>query len=229
MCTRFVLKTKSDAILKLLGVETTVEWPARYNIAPSQVIPAVTRTIDNPQRRLGSFRWGFTQTWAQGGRLLVNARSEEIREKPLFRDSFEKWRCLIPMDGFYEWRHEGNESRPYYIRRKDQRPFAVAGLWAVQDDQGQKVEACVVLTTEPNELVGAIHDRMPVILGPDDHEKWLDREYTIDFSAIKKLMRPSPARALEAFEVSRDMNDAKKDDPSCIEPFTNPGTLSLPF
>jgi putative SOS response-associated peptidase YedK len=229
MCTRFALKTKPAELQKLLGLEQTFEWEARYNLAPSQPVPAVIRPLESEKRELKFPRWGFVQSWAQGGRVLVNARSEDIQNKSLFQESFEKWRCLIPMDGFYEWRHEGKENKPYFIRMKSGKPFGVAGLWAPQDHQKQPVDSCVVLTTEPNGVVKAIHDRMPVIIQPSDFSLWLDSEHEMDFDRIERLMRPFPEDAMEAYEVSRSVNDPQTEGPECIEPFANPGTLSLPF
>jgi len=229
MCTRFVLKTHSAVLQKILGVEKMEEAAPRYNIAPSQTIPVVLRPLENEKREVHPMRWGFTQTWAQGGRLLANARSEDIQTKPLFQESFEKWRCLIPMDGFYEWRHEGKETRPHFIRLQSKEPFAVAGVWAPQRAGGQTLESAVVLTTQANYDIRFIHDRMPVILRPQDFAAWLDTDYEMDFSKIQKLMKPFREGLLESLEVGDWVNSATNEGEKCIERYEGPSTLSLPF
>src|SRR5258708_32178965 len=130
MCSRFVLKSSAKAIASLFKTEQVSEWKPRYNVAPSQKIPAIVRSLENPKREMKLLQWGFVASWAQGGRLLVNVQSENISTKPILQESFEKWRCLIPVDGFYEWRHEAKETKPYFIRMRTEQPFALAGLWA---------------------------------------------------------------------------------------------------
>ena len=229
MCTRFALKTKPEDLQKLLGLEQALDWKPRYNLAPSQSIPAVIRPLENKKRELRSLRWGFHQTWAQGGRLLVNARSEDIQDKPFFQGSFEKWRCLIPMDGFYEWRHEGKETRPHYIHMTSQEPFAVAGIWSPQEEGKQTVDCAAVLTTQSNFDIAFIHDRMPVILRPQDFEQWLDVDYEMDFEKVKRLMKPFREGLLESHEVGDWVNSPANDNEKCIERYNGPSTLSLPF
>ncbi len=126
MCSRFALKSPPQAIANLFKLEKTADWKPRYNVAPSQKIPAVMKTLENKQREMKLLQWGFVASWTQGGRLLVNVQSENIREKPILEESFEKWRCLIPVDGFYEWRHQAKETHPFFIQMKDKKPFALA-------------------------------------------------------------------------------------------------------
>jgi putative SOS response-associated peptidase YedK len=228
MCSRFALKSTPKAIADLFKLEKAVEWKPRYNVTPSQLIPAVIHPLENRKREMKLLNWGFVASWMQGGRLLVNAQSEHIQEKPILRESFEKWRCLIPVDGFYEWRHEARETKPYFIRMKRDRPFALAGLWAPQEFDGKKVDSGVILTTKPNETVRAIHERMPVIVDEKDFKLWLDSDIH-DFEQLERLFEPYPAKEMEAFEVSYWVNDTFHDDPRCIEPFQEPGTLPLPF
>ena len=229
MCSRFALKTSAAQVASFLGVEESFQWNPRYNVAPSQKIPVAVRELGQGKRRVKLLHWGFAATWHQGGRLLVNARSEDLRDKPLFQESFEKWRCLIPIDGFYEWRHEARETKPFFIRLKSGKPFALAGLWAPQPFHGQTTDSCAILTTAPNDTVKAIHERMPVIVDPKNFSLWLDSEDVRDFAKIEELFKPYPAEKMEAFEVDTWVNDPRNDGPRCVTPFQNPGTLPLPF
>ena len=229
MCSRFVLKSPPKAIANLFKLEKAVDWKARYNVAPSQKVPAVIRTLENKQREMKLLQWGFMASWTQGGRLLVNVQSENIREKPILEESFEKWRCLIPVDGFYEWRHYAKETHPYYFQMKDKKPFALAGLWAPQKVEDKTSEVCAILTTPPNEVVRAVHDRMPVILDPKNYDLWLNSDDVRDFGEIEKLFRPYPNEKMEAYQVGAWVNNVTHDDPKCIEPSNEPETLSFGF
>lgn len=213
----------------MLQLEKALDWKPRYNVAPSQKIPAVIRPLEKKQREMKLLQWGFVASWTQGGRLLVNVQSENIGEKPLLAESFEKWRCLIPVDGFYEWRHEARETRPYYIRMKDRQPFALAGLWAPQKLEDKTLEVCAILTTTPNEVVRVVHDRMPVIVSPRYYDLWLKSEDVRDFREIEKLFRPYPAEGMEACQVSAWVNNVAHDDEKCIEPSNEPETMSFDF
>jgi len=228
MCSRFVLTTSPQAIAKQFHTEKAVDWKPRYNVAPSQAIPAVIRTLEHKQREMKLLQWGFLASWTQGGRLVVNFRSEEVDEKPILRESFEKWRCLIPADGFYEWRHAARETHPYYFSLKKKRPLAFAGLWSPQTAQGGAMEACAILTTAPNEVVRPVHDRMPVILEEGDYGRWLDGEVR-DFKELLGLLKPFPANKLESRRVGAWVNNARHDDAKCLEPSDEPETLDLPF
>jgi putative SOS response-associated peptidase YedK len=219
MCSRFTLKTNMAAILKLLGIEQAIEWKPSYNVAPSQKIPLAFVNEKSKQREMKLSSWGLRL----GERLVVNAQSETVFEKPSFKEPIQKGRCLIPVDGFYEWRHEGRETKPYFIRLKDQQPFALGGFWAAP--QGQASESCVILTTEPNHTVGAIHNRMPVILSPADFEQWLDGEQKAE--SLRSLFKSYSDDLMEAYEISDWVNSPSHNDARCMEPFTNPGTLSL--
>ena len=229
MCSRFALKSRPKAIANLFKLEQTLDWKPRYNISPSQKIPVVTRTFENKNREMKFLQWGFMASWMQGGQLLINVQSENINKKPILQESFEKWRCLIPVDGFYEWRHEAKETCPYYIRMKNDRPFALAGLWAPRNVNGQTMDSCVILTTTPNETVRAIHERMPVVVNPSDFNLWLDSMGVRDFKKIQRLFRPFPAEGMEAYEVDYWVNDTLHDDPRCIEPSQNEKTIPFSF
>jgi putative SOS response-associated peptidase YedK len=218
MCTRFVLKSPSKALTPLFKVEKGVEWEPSYNVAPSQRIPAVIRTLENKKRVMKLLQWGFVASWNQGGRLLVNVESENIAEKPILEESFEKWRCLIPVDGFYAWRHQAKETRPFYFQMKDKKPFALAGLWAPQKVDDKIIEVCAILTTTPNEEVRVVHDRMPVIVEPKNYDLWMDSEDIRDFKEINKLFKPYPGDLMEGFQVGPWVNKVTTNDPKCIEP-----------
>ncbi len=165
-------------------------------------------------------RWGLVPSWADapgGGSLLINARGESVSTKPAFRDAFRKRRCLIPADGFYEWRRKDGAKQPYYIRRKDERTFAFAGLWEHWQRGGQAIDSCTIITTEANPLVRALHDRMPAILDVAAFERWLDPA-TSDPELLLPLIEPYAAEKMAAFPVATAVNRAGFDDPRCIEP-----------
>jgi len=168
-------------------------------------------------------------SWTQGGRLVVNTRAEDIQDRPLFLESFEKWRCLVPMDGFFEWRHEAKETRPYYFKMKDDKPFAVAGIWATQTLETGTVDSLSLMTTTPNEAVRAIHDRMPVILEEKDFGLWMDLEDVRDFKKLKDLLKPFPAEKMTSLPVTIKVNKPAFNEPECIELSNEPETLSFGF
>lgn len=229
MCSRFVLKSPPKTLANLFKLEKIFDWKPHYNVAPSHIIPAVTRDLQAKKRELKMLQWGFVASWTQGGRLLVNVQSESIDERPILQESFEKWRCLIPVDGFYEWRHQAKETHPYYIQMKDKRPFALAGLWAPQKLEDKTLEVCAILTTTPNEVVRAVHDRMPVIVDPKYYDLWLNSDDVRDFRDIEKLFRPYPAPEMEAYQVGAWVNNVTHNDEKCIEPSSEPETLTFEF
>jgi putative SOS response-associated peptidase YedK len=229
MCTRYVLKSDPKKISQLFKLEETIQWKPSYNIAPSRMVPAVIRPLDGRKRVFKMLRWGFVAAWTQGGRLVVNTRAEDIQDRPLFQESFEKWRCLVPMDGFYEWRHEAKETRPFYFKMKDDRPFAVAGIWASQALETGTMESLSLMTTTPNEAVRAIHDRMPVILEEKDFGLWMDTQDVRDFEKLKELLKPYPGDKMTSIPVSSRVNKTTFDEPQCIDISDEPETLSLGF
>jgi len=172
-------------------------------------------------REGGKLRWGLIPSWAKDlaiGMKLINARAETVAEKPSFRKSFKHRRCLVLADGFYEWQKERRVKQPYYIRLKSERPFAFAGLWDHwADADGQVIESCALLTTEPNELMAPIHNRMPVILNPDAYDDWLDPDQQ-NVARLATLLGSYPAEDMVANPVSRLVNNARFDDPRCVEP-----------
>jgi putative SOS response-associated peptidase YedK len=166
-------------------------------------------------------RWGLIPFWAKEasiGNKLINARAESVAEKPAFRSSFKKKRCLVPADGFYEWKKEGQSKQPYLIRRRDRHPFAFAGLWSTwKNPEGALVDTFTILTTSPSADVRALHDRMPVILGRHDFALWLDPKVD-DALSLQALLVPAPEGNLETLPVSRAVNSPAHDAPDCVQP-----------
>jgi putative SOS response-associated peptidase YedK len=217
MCGRFLLLSSGDEIARLFGLAAAPEVSPRYNIAPTQQVPAV-RAADAGRECVG-LRWGFIASWSKDGKLApINAMSETAADKPMFRSAFRKRRSLIPASGFYEWKAvAARKKQPYAIRLADDKPFAFAGLWEKWAGPDGDVESCCILTTAPNELVGSIHNRMPAILDPGDFDLWLDPEEQ-DAAAVAPMLRPFPAGKMRAYPVSTWVNDVKHKDTRCIEP-----------
>jgi putative SOS response-associated peptidase YedK len=165
-------------------------------------------------------RWGLIPSWADDpeiGSRMINARSETVAEKPSFRRAFKERRCLIPANGFYEWRKENGGKQPYYFRMKDGRPFAFAGLWESWDRHGGgEIQSCTILTTDANDLVSEIHHRMPVILPQEDYELWLDSTLR-EPDQLLPLLAPYPTNDMEAYPVSRRVNNPSNNEPGCVE------------
>jgi putative SOS response-associated peptidase YedK len=214
MCGRFTLRTRLNILLQQFHAELRdeVELPPRYNIAPTQDIPVVRLT--DAGRELTTMRWGLIPSWskdANSGPLLINARSETVSEKPAFRSVFKSRRCLIPADGFFEWKKVGKAKQPYYFQTADRGLFAFAGLW----EKWEEIESCTILTTEANKLVAPMHDRMPVMLSPNDYAEWLDSNPP----EPAKLLDQFPASDMIATPVNPVVNNARNEGPECIEPF----------
>jgi putative SOS response-associated peptidase YedK len=198
----------------------------RYNVSPGQLVAAVRNSPQATGRQLCLLRWGLIPGWAKDpaiGYKLINARSETVAEKPSFRHAFGHRRCLIPADGYYEWRRSGGGTakQPYYIRRRDEQLFAFAGLWeSWRDEQGKSLETCTVITTEANELTSEIHPRMPAILAPQHYAIWLsDSDTTADLQAC---LQPFPSESLMMYPVRTLVNSPRNDTPDCIQPLENP-------
>ncbi|GAA4702345.1 SOS response-associated peptidase [Brevibacillus fulvus] len=218
MCGRFTLITDSDQLQMRFDLETTpFTLQARYNIAPGQLIPAILE--DRGQRRIGQLRWGLVPSWAQDEKIgykLINARAETVEQKPAFKRLFERKRCIIPADGFYEWKQGEHGKQPMRIMLKSGELFAFAGLfdtWTRPD--GQKIHTCTIITTQPNEVVKDIHDRMPVILRKEDEAIWLNREI-YDAESLRALLVPYAPEAMRAYPVSAIVGNPQHDQPECI-------------
>ena len=218
MCGRYLLRAPLDELQQAFGFPERPNLAPRYNIAPTQPVPIVRLRADGRGRELALVRWGLVPPWAKDaaiGSRMINARAEGITEKPAFRGAFRKRRCLVPADGFYEWRKvAGGGKRPVLIRRRDGAPFAFAGLWERWRGPEGPLDTCTIVTTDANALLAPIHDRMPVILDPADHERWLDPSRP----GAEELLRPCPDDRLEAVPVSTRVNSPRNDDPSLLEP-----------
>jgi putative SOS response-associated peptidase YedK len=218
MCGRFALAARPEAVAALCGLPEPPDLFARYNVAPTQLV-AVVGDVGRG-RRLALLRWGLIPSWAgadAGRTALINARAETVADKPSFRDALRHRRCLIPTSGFYEWAKDGGRRQPYLFRMKDGSPFALAGLWDVWDGPKGRVPSCAVITTAANGLVAPVHDRMPVILPPEDFGTWLDPAVT-DPAELLPLLKPFPAGLMEAVAVGPRVNSTRNDDPGCAEP-----------
>ena len=214
MCGRFTLRASASEIAEFFELmRDLVEWDVpRFNIAPTQSILAVRESSTG--REPVRLRWGLIPAWAKDTKLaasLINARSETVADKPSFRTAFRKRRCLIPADGFYEWRREGKSKVPHWFSLRSGELFAFAGMWEKwQAPDGTSVESCATLTTAPNELMATIHDRMPVILKPSDYAVWLDPQID-DANALSSLLVPYPADEMQAEQVSDVINNARNE------------------
>jgi putative SOS response-associated peptidase YedK len=219
MCGRFTLTTNLGAIAKRFGVARFLEEVGpRYNIAPTQTVIVVN---DDGARHLTQMRWGLIPSWAKDpaiGNRMINARAETVATKPAFRVALRKRRCLIPADGFYEWQPVGRRKQPVYIALTSRESFGFAGLWeAWTAPDGQEIKSCTIITTEANELLKPIHDRMPVILTREAEGLWLDPKVQ-DPAILLPLLTPYPAEEMEAYPVSTQVNSPANDGPECIEP-----------
>lgn len=227
MCGRFLLATPADEIARAFGVvgASMPDWRPRYNIAPTQDV-LIVRTSSESDRELARVRWGLIPSWAKDegiGARTINARSETAATKPTFRAAFRARRCVVPADGFYEWKRV-NGKQPMLIRRVDGRPLAMAGLWESWSSPVGPLETCTILTCNANSMVRAIHDRMPVILEPEELGRWLDPGVE-DPSTVQEILDPAPDGVLAATTVSRAVNSPRNDTPECTRPVETLGGL----
>lgn len=217
MCGRFSLTATPDEITTQFGVKSVPPFPPRYNIAPSQPIAVIRQLQDSSSPQFRLMQWGLIPSWAKDpsiGAKLINARCETAHEKPSFRSAFKYRRCLIPTSGFYEWQKlKAGAKQPYYFRMEHHQAFALAGLWESWND----IETCIIMTTEPNEVVAPIHQRMPVIISPENYRLWLDVD-TQTPSHLFPLFDPDLVQDLSAIPVSTLVNNPTVDSPDCIQP-----------
>lgn len=221
MCGRFTLTLDpADLQEAFEGYTFPPTFAPRFNIAPSQPVLAI---LNDGQKHADFLLWGLIPSWAKDpsiGNRLINARGETLAEKPAFRGAFKYKRCLILADGFYEWQtRPGMKGKvPHFIRLKDRCPFAFAGLWDEwHAPDGSLLRTCAIITTQPNELIRTLHDRMPVILHPDDHTQWLDPAPQTP-ERLLPLLRPYPADEMTAYPVSSLVNRPENDRPECLLP-----------
>jgi len=219
MCGRYGSEISPEQLSLLLDVpeEQSAQVIARYNIAPTQEAP-VARFAASGSRELCMLRWGLVPSWSRDATRaarLINARSETVAEKPSYRDAYRARRCLVPADGFYEWRRSGRARLPIHFQRTGGLPFAFAGLWERWSSpvDGAELQTFTVLTTTANELVGEVHDRMPVILTEGALDRWMDPRSSE--RELAGLLRPYPASQMERWEVSIRVNAVGNDDPLC--------------
>jgi putative SOS response-associated peptidase YedK len=219
MCGRFTQASDSEIIVRVFDLPEKPELAPRYNIAPTQDVAAV-RAAEVGGRELVHLHWGLIPSWAKEramGARMINARAETLAEKPAFRSAFRARRCLIVADGFYEWQKLGTRKQPHFIGFKDGRPFAFAGLWERWQGEGSEaVESCTIVTTEANELLAPIHDRMPVILDPVDFALWIDSGAK-DREKLAGLLKPYTPELLQAYPVDFFVNNPANDTPACRE------------
>lgn len=218
MCGRFSQKSSPKKVAEKFGVEEVPALFERYNVAPAQAVLAVRDPSGG--RETTFFKWGLIPSWAKDpaiGNKLINARSETVTEKPSFREAFARRRCIIPADGFYEWSRTGGRKQPLYFYMRDGEPFGIAGLWERWQGGDGPLETCTLLTTEANELLAPYHDRMPVILRPEDYEVWLDAGVR-RVEVLTPLLRPYPQEEMGAYAVSPLVNNPANDHPRCVEP-----------
>lgn len=221
MCGRYNLRTTPAQMQEFFDLfrEPEGDWSPRYNIAPTQSVAAVRQSPDG--RDVVWLHWGLIPFWtkdASSARPLINAKAETVAEKPSFRAAFKRRRCLIPATGFYEWKKTGGRTKqPYHIHRPDDGLFAFAGLWERWDKSGEPIESCTILTTDANELMADIHDRMPVILHPDDYATWLDPDIE-DADELQGLLVPAPADDLTADPISTYVNNPRHESSECLNP-----------
>jgi putative SOS response-associated peptidase YedK len=197
------------------------DWKPRYNVAPTQPVPAIRQNPKEPVRELCLLRWGLIPAWAKDASEAakrINARSEYARTLPVFRDALKFRRCLIPADGFYEWKKNGAAKQPYCFEVNNGELFAFAGIWERwKNPSGEWIKTCSILTTTPNAVTSVIHDRMPVILDPDDYDLWLDPGMQ-DTTVASELLKPFDAGLMRCYPVSARINNAANDDEECSRP-----------
>jgi putative SOS response-associated peptidase YedK len=220
MCGRFALTATAEEVRALMGYLDAVDFPPRYNIAPTQPV-AIVR-LERGERRFALARWGLVPSFVTDPKnfaLLFNARSESAADKPAFRAAMRYRRCLLPASGFYEWRRgPGKAKQPFWVRPRDERVIAFAGLWETWSDRdGGEIDTATILTTDANQVIAPVHDRMPAVIAPDDFDRWLDtRQYPPE--AVADLLRPAPENLFEAIAVGPSVNSAENDSPSLQAP-----------
>jgi len=224
MCGRFERSSSVDVIIRDFRInKASLEVKPSYNIAPSQDV-LIIRINDNGERQLEACKWGFLPFWAKDPAMahkMINARAETIATKPAFRSAFKKHRCLVIADGFYEWQKKEKSKVPFYVHLKSGKPFGFAGLfshWSLEKD-AEGICTCTIVTTDANELLEPIHDRMPVIVPKDKEDLWLDPA-TQEQDALEKLLTPYPSEEMEVYEVSPRVNSPAYNSPDAMKPVT---------
>ena len=229
MCGRFAQPRSADELARIFHARPAADVPGdRFNVAPTDEVAAVVE--HHGERTVDAFRWGlvpFFADTAKGAARLINARSETVETSPAFRTAYARRRCIIPADAFYEWRRERDplsgkvvRSHPFAVRRTDGEPLAFAGLWSIwrNPETAARLYTCSILTTDPNELVARIHNRMPVVLDAADWDTWLGE--TTPLAELRSLLRPAPAKSLDAYAVSPAVNTVRSEGAELLAPLS---------
>lgn len=220
MCSRYSLTSPPEAVRAYFGYRDTPNFPARFNIAPTQPVAVVVRDKEG-LRGFRLMRWGLLPPFVKDPKrfpTLINARAEDAREKPSFRNAMRYRRCLVPADGFYEWTGPKGKRRPFLLRPRDPPLIAFAGLYERwRDGTGDEIDTVAILTCPANRIIAPLHDRMPVVLAHQDFDAWLDVKGTASEAALA-LLRPAPDDLFEAIEMHPKINDSKRDEPGIQEP-----------
>jgi putative SOS response-associated peptidase YedK len=220
MCGRFAQPHDSEQLARIFAARPAVDLPGqRFNVAPTDEVAGVVE--HHGERVIEPFRWGLVPWYAEDRKdaaRLINARAETVETSPAFRTSFAKRRLIIPAAAFYEWHRVENRRDPYAVRRRDGEPIALAGVWAVwrEPETGERIYTCSILTTLPNDLLAPIHNRMPVILAPDDWERWLTSETPL--KELRPLLFPFPSEELDAYPVSKAVSNVRNDGAELLDP-----------
>ncbi|WP_405152858.1 SOS response-associated peptidase [Paenibacillus sp. FSL K6-0108] len=220
MCGRFTITDPIDAILDryYASIAEGFEYKPNYNAAPMQYIPTIIGSKDG--NRLGSLRWGLVPVWAKDdkiGNKMINARAVTLSEKPAFKRLISSKRCIIPTNGFYEWRKEGSAKQPMRILMKDDSIFSLAGLYDTwTDPDGNKLSTCTIITTEPNSLMEDIHNRMPVILRAENEAEWLGRDNQ-DLQSLLSLLKPYQASEMRAYDVPKEVGNVRNNNEELLK------------
>jgi putative SOS response-associated peptidase YedK len=218
MCGRFTQTFSSSEIESAFNLANVSSLEPKYNIAPTQQVATILQT--DRSRTFKMLRWGLIPSWAKEpkmGAKLINARAETVAEKPSFRSAFQRRRCLILASGFYEWQQLEDRKQPFYIQQKDSQPFAFAGLWSTwQPIDGETMNTCTIITTEANELMQPIHERMPVILESENYDLWLDPTVQKP-EFLQTLLKPLETDLLKTYPVSTKVNNPRNDGSECLE------------
>lgn len=217
MCGRFTFDIPLEVLVEIFGLKEISEIRPSYNIAPTQQVSVVRQVSDHNSLIL--MKWGLVPSWAKDpaiGSQMINARAETVAEKPSFRHAIKYRRCIVPGSGFFDWKHEGKNKQPYYFRMKNGRPIGFAGIWEEwKAPDGTLLDTFSILTTTANDLVAPVHERMPVIVPPDDYGIWLNKHLT-DPEELKQFYEPFPAKLMDAYPVSERVNTVRNNSPENI-------------
>jgi putative SOS response-associated peptidase YedK len=229
MCGRYTFFSPAESVTRLFDTPVPVPVEARYNIAPTQFVPAIRQSAESG-RRIDLLHWGLVPSWAKDkaiGNRMINARAETLAEKPSFKRALRARRCLILTSGYYEWRKEGERKQPYFISRRDGDPMAMAGLWEHWDGQQGGLDSCTIVTTDANEFLQPLHHRMPAIIPPDRCAQWLGVE-DVNAGDARGMLQPLEGDHLQAWAVSTRVNNARNEGHELIEPLQAPDQGATP-